>query len=40
MSISKDTLSILQYNVRNDRISTIISLLADLEVKNYNVITI
>ena len=40
MSISKNTLSILQYNVRNDRISTMISLLADSEVKNYDVIAI
>ena len=37
---NNNTLSILQYNVRNDRVSTMISLLADDETKNYDILAI
>ena len=36
----KNTLSILQYNVRNDRVSTMISLLTDVETQSYDIIAI
>ena len=36
----KNTLSILQYNVRNDRVRIMISLLADVETQSYDIITI
>ena len=39
MSI-KNTLFILQYNVKNDRVSTMISLLADDQIQNYDIIAI
>ena len=35
-----NSLSILQYNVRNDRVSTMIPLLADEEIKSYDIIAI
>ena len=35
-----NTLFILQYNVRNDRVSTMISLLVDDEIKSYDIIAI
>ena len=36
----KNTLSILQYNVKNDRVNTMISLLADVETQSYDIIAI
>ena len=35
-----NSLFILQYNVRNDRVSTMISLLIDEEIKSYDIIAI
>ena len=35
-----NSLFILQYNVRNDRVSTMISLLVDEEIKSYDIIAI
>ena len=37
---NNNTLFILQYNVRNDRVSTMISLLVDDEIKSYDIIAI
>ena len=37
---NNNSLFILQYNVRNDRISTMISLLVDEEIKDYDIIAI
>lgn len=34
------SLTILQYNVRNNRVSTMIPLLADTRIQNYNIIAI
>ena len=36
----KKSISILQYNVRNDRVSTMIPLLADSNIQDYDIIAI
>lgn len=38
--INKTTLSILQYNVRNERVTTMILLLADPRLQDYDIVAI